>query len=314
MKHSLRMFITKKDTNMAKTKVLVIVGGGVFGCIPAKFLSFLPKEEQNLCEVDALAGCSIGGILAAAYASGLTFSSVSDIFEHNADRCFTKRTYAKFNPLTNPTYDSEALYKVLDELYDDETMGDVREVYPNLDLFIPALNITDDKYKVFDNIRDQDADVSLKKVAAITSAAPTYFRGIEHEGKCYIDGGLIEVAPLLTAVTALRKQRGIKFEDMDVLMLGTGKDITDKPISTDDYNSYTLLGVAMNVIVPYVTLSNELATNYWGENMGFNSFINFNPCTNNGKLDDVSTLPDLMKQCEQHKEEFLKVWHEWLNN
>lgn len=301
---------------MAKTKVLVIVGGGVFGCVPARFLAYLPKEEQNLNRVDALSGCSIGGILATAYGSGLTFSSVSDIFIHNADRCFTPRL-SKWTPLINcalnPSYDSDELYKVLDELYGDSTMGDICKVYPHLDIMIPAINITDDKYKVFDNIYDQDADVKLKDIAAMTSAAPTYFKGVEHEGKCYIDGGLIEVAPLLTAVTALRAKRGIKFEDMDVLMLGTGKDISDEPLTVERYNSLTLLGVAKDVIVPYVTLANEVATTYWGNHMGFNSFKYYNPCVNNGKLDDVDNIPDMLAQCDKYKDDFLKTWYEWLD-
>ena len=74
-----------------RTKVLVIVGGGIYGCVPAQFLAYLPKEQQNLDKVDALAGCSIGGILAAAYATGLSFESVNNLFVKYADRCFVYR-------------------------------------------------------------------------------------------------------------------------------------------------------------------------------------------------------------------------------
>lgn len=295
-----------------KTKVLVIVGGGIYGCVPAKFLSYIPEQEQNLDKIDAIAGCSIGGILAAAYATGLDFTSVNNLFTKHADKCFVKRTIAKINMLACPTYDTEEIDKVLDYILGDHTLGETREVYPNTDLIIPTLNITDDKYKVFDNIDHQDDDIKLKLLAGMTSAAPTYFEGREYKGKCYIDGGLIEVAPLITAVTALKAKRNIPFKNMDVLMIGTGKDITQKPITTDMYNDYTLAGMALNIIVPYVTLSNELASTFWGNNMGFNSFTYFNPCTNDGNLANVEAITDMHKQCEEHKEEFLKVWNQWL--
>lgn len=295
-----------------KTKVLVIVGGGIYGCVPAQFLAYLPKEDQNLDKVDALAGCSIGGILAAAYATGLSFDSVNKLFLKYADKCFTKRTSAYINPLVCPTYDTEAIDEVLAHILGDHTLGETKEIYPNTDLIIPTLNVTDDAYKVFDNIDHQDDDIPLKLLAGITSAAPTYFAGREYKGKCLVDGGLIEVAPLITAVTALKAKRGIPFEDMDVLMIGTGKDISDKVLTLDRYNGLSLLGMAMEVVVPYVTLANEIASNFWGNNIGLNSFTYFNPCVNDGKLANVDALEDMKQQCEANKCKFLEVWKTWI--
>jgi patatin-like phospholipase/acyl hydrolase len=295
-----------------KTKVLVIVGGGIYGCVPAQFLSYLPQEEQSLDKIDAIAGCSIGGILAAAYATGLDFTSVNTLFTKHADKCFVKRAIANVNPLACPTYSTEDIDKVLDYILGEHTLGETRDIYPTTDLIIPALNITDDKYKVFDNIDHQDDDIKLKYLAGITSAAPTYFEGREYKGKCLIDGGLIEVAPLITAVTTLKAKRNIPFKDMDVLMIGTGKDISDHPLSTEEYNELSLVGMALKVIVPYVTLSNELASTFWGNNMGFNSFTYFNPCTNDGDLANVEAIPNMHKQCDAHKDEFLKVWNKWI--
>lgn len=295
-----------------KAKVLVIVGGGIFGCVPTRFLSYLPIEEQNLYKVDALAGCSIGGILAAAYATGLTFRSVDYLFSKYADRCFTKTAMARINPLSVPKYSGKALDEALKYIIGNYTMGETRRFYPHLDVIIPALNITDDKYKVFDNISEQDSSVPLTEIAAITSAAPTYFPGREFQGKCLIDGGLIEVAPLITAVTTLKAKRGIEFKDMDVLMLGTGKDISDKPLSMDAYNGLTIAGMALDVIVPYVTLANEIASKFWGDNMGFNSFTYFNPCVNDGKLDNVAVIPEMNEQCDKHKQEFIDTWNKWI--
>lgn len=296
----------------SKKKLLIIVGGGAYGCIPAHFLGMLPKELRSLNGVDCLAGCSIGGILAAAYATGCDFRYVDKFFQKNADKCFTKRLVAKFNPLACPTYATEGLDAALGKLLLSGTMSDTRKVYPLLDLFIPALNITDDKYKVFDNISEDDLNIPLVDICAITSAAPSYYAGRELNGKCYIDGGLIEVAPLITAATSLKGKRGVEFSDMDVLMIGTGKDVDDKPLDTKSYNDLGLLGIATKVIVPYATLSNELATVYWGNNMGFNSFTYWNPCTHNGQLDDVSQIPEMLKQCEKHRKEFIETYKNWV--
>lgn len=299
-----------------KVKVLIIVGGGIYGCIPAHFLSMVPEEEgkRPLQGIDCISGCSIGGILALAYASGGTFASVDRIFRENADRCFCKRAIAYVNPLANPTYRGDKLDEVLEDILSTYKVQDIRSFYPDLDVVVPALNITDDKYKVFNNIADDDQTVPLKDIAAFTSAAPSYFPGREFKGKCIIDGGLIEVAPLMTTVTALKSLRGIEFKDMDVLMLGTGKDISDKPITYEKYESMTLLDLATDIILPYVTFSNELATVYWGNNMGFNSFNYFNPCKHNGDLADVDAIPRCINQCKRYKDDFLDAWNNWLSN
>lgn len=298
-----------------KVKVLIIVGGGIYGCIPAHFLSMLPETDgKPLDNVDCISGCSIGGILALAYASGGSLQAMDRVFRDRAEDCFCKRAIAYVNPLANPTYRGDKLDEVLEDILGKYTMKDTREFYPNLDLVVPALNITDDKYKVFNNIAEDDKDVLLKDIAAFTSAAPSYFPGREFQGKCLIDGGLIEVAPLMTTVTALKSLRGIEFKDMDILMLGTGKDISDEPITYEKYDKMTLLDLATEVILPYVTFSNELATVYWGNHMGFNSFNYFNPCKHNGDLADVGAVSKCIKQCNRFKADFLDAWDNWQNS
>lgn len=297
-----------------KRKVLIICGGGVFGVIPARFLSMLPADKQNLKGVDLLAGCSIGGMLAAVYSIGQNFTQVYQNFCDKVQQCFVKRLSARFNPLACPTYDSNSLDRVLLNMLGPWKMGEVRDAYPNLDLIIPALNLTDDAYKVFDNITDKDANVYLRDIAAMTAAAPTYFSGRTFEGKCVVDGGMIEVAPLLTATTALKGKRGVPFADMDVLMLGTGHDVDKKPITPERYDSFNVLDVALKVIVPYVTLSNEMATRYWGKNMGYHSFEYFNPCITDGTLDDITAVPKAEATCEVYRDKFLETWDTWLNS
>jgi patatin-like phospholipase/acyl hydrolase len=276
-------------------------------------LGSLPDEYQSLDGVSCISGCSIGGILAGAYAIGRKYSEIDELFQARAADCFKKRLAARLNPLACPTYSNDGLKSMLKEVFGRKTIGQVGERYKDLMLFVPTLNITDDKYKVFDNLSPADADIKLSTIGLMTSAAPSYFEGVPFHGKCMIDGGLVEVAPLMTAVTGFKAKKGVPFEDMDVLMIGTGKDVSDKPVNTKEYNGYSLLGIAANVVLPYVTFANELATCYWGNLMGFNSFTFFNPCKHNGQLDDVDQIPDMVKQSDKYLKEFTDIYTEWLN-
>jgi hypothetical protein len=99
---------------------------------------------------------------------------------------------------------------------------------------------------------------------------------------------------------------------MDVLMIGTGREQQDKPLTAKRYNDLSLLGLATEVIVPYVTLSNEMATRYWGSNIGYGSFTYYNPCTNNGVMDDTDQVPVVTEQAKEHEADFASVWNKWI--
>lgn len=96
-------------------------------------------------------------------------------------------------------------------------------------------------------------------------------------------------------------------------MIGTGRDFDEDPLTLRRYNGLTMLGLATDVIVPYVTLSNEMATRYWGQHIGYGFFEYFNPCVTNGKMDDVELIPEMVEQADKYKKEFCQVWTEWIS-
>lgn len=293
-----------------KHKVLVIAGGGIFGIIPAAFLSFV---GDFINDIDTLSGCSIGGILANSYAAGANPQDILDGFIEGGNKIFKKRFMAMVNPLACPTYSNDQLKNFINMYTGDMILEDVRKKYSHLNLIVPTLNLTDNQYKVFDNIsKSEDDDVTLELLSLMTSAAPTYFEAIEYKNKCIVDGGLIEVIPLLTTVTALKSKLGIEFKDMDVLILCTGTLIDKKPITFEEYSKYNMLDVGLKVVVPYVTLSNELATKFWGEHLGFNSFKLFNPIQIWGGMDSTQNLDTILQDCEMYKTQFLRAWRKFL--
>lgn len=294
-----------------KHKVLVLCGGGIYGAISAKFLSYL--NDDFMKDIDTIAGTSIGGVQSCCYASGANNKDILDAFISHGKQIFTKRTMAKINPISVPTYSNDNLRLMLERFTQNKTIKDIKSVYPKLNFVVPTINLTEDKPKVFDNITEQDKDVSLVEVGLMTSSAPTYFPGIKFEDKCMIDGGLYDVTGLMSGVTCLRGKRGIEFKDMDVLMIGTGNSYNRKPITYEDYTGYNIIQLLLNLIVPYVTLASEKAAEYWGKNMGFNSFCYYNPIQNTGKLDNANEMSKLFEDCDMFKEDFLNTWQQFVD-
>lgn len=298
---------------MKRLKVLCICGGGVFGALPAHFLSMLPTDQQNLEGIDVIAGTSIGGILASAYAVGRSFAEVDICFQQRAKDCFKKRWQAKINPLACPTYDSESLYTVIQEMIGKHFMRDIRKIFPRLSIVVPALNATTDKPLIFQNITHEFDTVPLIEVAKMTSAAPSYFDCVEFNGDAIIDGGLLDVDGAITAVTTVKELTGKPFIGIDLLILGTGQDVDKDPLTVKAYRKLNLLGIATDVLRAYATLGNKEMSKKHLKGLGCHYLNYFNPVVIDGNLDDTSQVPQLVKNADEHRAEFLQAWDEWLN-
>jgi len=298
---------------MKKLRILVLNGGGAMGSLETHFLSMLPSAEQNLNKVDLIVGASIGGILTAAYATGKNFTEVDNVFQARAGECFVKRFAAKINPLASPTYRSDCLEKVVRDMVGETTLGEVQSIYPKLHVVIPSVNLSDDIYTQFSNFTDEWSAVKLWKLAMMTSAAPSYYAGQDFCGKCYVDSGIIECDPLLTATTLAKKYLGVPFLGQSVLMLGTGMDRDPTPMPTSRYNSFNLLQIATEVLSEYACLSNKLFVKQVADGLGLGYFNFWNPVNVEGDLADWKSIPKWVAEADKHKDEFIRVWDEWLN-
>ena len=297
---------------MSKKKVLILAGGGLFGAIPVYFLSSLGKNYKFQKDIDTLAGTSIGGIESCCYAAGANPQEMLDAFMEGASKIFSKRWQAKINPLCTPTYDAVELAKFIKRFTEDKTIGDIKKIFPNLSFFVPCLNMTQNRIKVFDNVSGNDDECLLRDIALCTSAAPTYFPIINIKGDAITDGGVRENIPIVTTATGLKSKLGIKFEDMDVLVLCTGKQIDKACGPYHKVSKWNLIQWAMNFIVPDVTNSNESMSKFWGENLGFNSFEIFNPVQIKGDMDDVSNLSYMIGESKMYQGKFMETWERFL--
>lgn len=297
---------------MKRLKVLVICGGGVFGAIPAHFLSMLPEDQQTLKDIDVIAGCSIGGILSCAYAVGHTFADVDKCFQERAKDCFKKRWQAKINPLECPVYDSESLYEVIQDMIGNSLMRDIHKIFPQLSIVVPALNVTTDKPIFFQNITHEFEKLPLKEVAKMTSAAPSYFDCVEYNGEAVVDGGLLDVDGAITALTTVKELTGTPFMMMDVMVMGTGQDVDKNPLTVKAYRKLKMFpGMVLDVLRAYATLGNKETSKIHLRGLGCHCLNYFNPVVIDGQLDDWKQVPQLVKDVDKCKEEFLRTWNAW---
>lgn len=128
-----------------------------------------------------------------------------------------------------------------------------------------------------------------------------------------IDGGVIENIPVVTTYTSLRSELGIKPQNIDMFIIGTGNDQQMVTATTDDMNKWSYLDWLTKFLIPYVTCSNESTSVYWGAQMGFNSFCYFNPVKVSGAMDDPKIIKQLDKDTEPHIQLFKKQLYEFLN-
>jgi hypothetical protein len=113
-----------------------------------------------------------------------------------------------------------------------------------------------------------------------------------------IDGGVLENIPVVTTYTTVRSELGIRAEDIDMFIIGTGDDYSCCKVDVNKMNKWTLLDWLTKFLIPYVTEANELTSVYWGALFGFNSFCYYNPLKVTGDMDDPGILPTLKTQCD----------------
>ena len=90
----------------------------------------------------------------------------------------------------------------------------------------------------------------MVKVALATSAAPTYFRPLEHNGYTLVDGGVWANNPAMLAVIEALICFDIERDQIDLLSLGCGEDpyvVSDKQIGRRQARLVDVMFAAMRL-------------------------------------------------------------------
>jgi len=170
-----------ENQNKNKPKFgLVLSGGGARGLAHIGVLKVL--EEANF-RVDYLSGTSMGGVIAAAYASGLTPQEIENIALEHADS-------RKMFSLADPTLPRKGLLKgERIQAFFEEYIGDRTFDQLNIPVTLVAVDLNTGKEvhmnegKVVDAVR---ATVSI----------PGVFSPVERDGQLLVDGGLLNNLPV----------------------------------------------------------------------------------------------------------------------
>jgi hypothetical protein len=280
-------------------RLLIIPGGGVFGCIPAYFL-----KHVDVSKADVYGGTSVGSQLACMYARGMSGDTVFDHFTALCPDIFHRSIWRRLTRfgIKRPLYSDKNLEGALRYLLDVPFM-DLRPV------FVPAYYWPLQKTKVFDSVDDMDDHLPAWEVVRASSAAPYYFPPY----KGFLDGGWWCNNPALATAVGVYRKMGIPFSEMKILVVGTGHRavaLTDSEIremegDMEKWGALDLVGPVLDSI----TLSNEQGVSAYCESIGFGGYRIFDPFDIGDRtMVDAKEVPKILEDCRRYKEDFLEVW------
>ena len=225
-------------------RILSIDGGGIRGVYPATFLAGLEQRylggESVARYFDLIAGTSTGGILAVGLGAGIAAVELRDLYVGRGCEIFPPirpralervgRRFRNACQFFRYRYDRKALKRILRETLGDRKFGDAETR-----LCIPSFDGRYGEVYIFKTPHHPDyrldARESMTKVAEATSAAPTFFRPLEHGGYTFVDGGVWANNPIMIALVDALTCFTVKPGQIRILSLGCGDDpyIVDRP-------------------------------------------------------------------------------------
>lgn len=212
-------------------RILSIDGGGIRGVFPAAFLAELESRFLGGSSIanhfDMVAGTSTGGIIALALAHGMTAREALNIYLDRGERIFPPAVgLSKMSRMLRwvfkPKHDQAALKEELLRIFGDKVLDDAvtRLVVPSFEgrhgePFLYKTPHHPDYQK--------DRHKKFAHVALHTTAAPTYYPGVEDDGYIMIDGGIWANNPVMNALIDALACFDVAREDVRILSLGTGE-------------------------------------------------------------------------------------------
>ena len=187
-------------------KCLALDGGGVFGIGQACVLS-----QVDVSKFDFFVGTSIGSVVAASLASGISRARLPEFFHEEMPRIFKRGLWRRINPF-NSRYSDTALDFALIRLLKGQ-FGAVPKP-----LFVTAANLCEKRLKIFESTDPEDGSLPLWQVCRCAVAAETYFPPFIG----YADGGVFANNPSMVAVAGASAKLGVAPSSLEICSIGTG--------------------------------------------------------------------------------------------
>lgn len=174
----------KPDTALRRLKdegfSLALSGGGALGCAHLGVLRFL--EERSLSPKE-IVGTSMGSILGAALACGLTCDQMAEFF-----RRFAKVTkWVEFTWSKPALFKTEKLSAIFEELFEGRMLNETE-----IPLKVAATDFDNGRKRIFSG----EDGIPLKDALLCSMAIPVLFPPVIVEGRPYVDGFLSAHLPV----------------------------------------------------------------------------------------------------------------------
>ena len=211
-------------------RILAVDGGGIKGIFPAAFLAGLEERYLGGASVaryfDLIAGTSTGGIIALGLGAGLTAAELRELYISRGREIFSPQSWlgrllGKARQFVLYRYDRDALAGVLNETFGQKTFGESKSR-----LCIPSFDGRRSEVYIFKTPHHPDYTLddpeTMSKVAAATSAAPTFFKPLEDGGYTFIDGGVWCNNPIMVGLVDVLACFAVPRGRIRILSVGCG--------------------------------------------------------------------------------------------
>ena len=212
-------------------RILSIDGGGIRGVFPAAVLAELEHRFLGGGSIanhfDMIAGTSTGGIIALALAHGMTARQALNIYLERGEHIFPpaagiSRMTRLVRWLSKPKHNQAVLKGELLRIFGDKVLDDAATR-----LVIPSFEGRHGEPFLYKTPHHPDYQKDRHKkfahVALHTTAAPSYYPGVEDDGYIMIDGGIWANNPVMNALVDALACYDVEREDVRILSLGTGE-------------------------------------------------------------------------------------------
>lgn len=180
---------------------LALAGGGVKG---AAHIGAIKALEENGIQVEAIAGTSIGSIVASLYAMGYSTEKMLEIFKYFAkDIMKTSAGYFATNLkqskrlLGYGILSGENTETALKECAREKNIKNMSDI--KMPISIPTVDIVNSKKYVFTNADFKEdyyiKDALIEKAVRASSSYPGVFAPCAYKGHKFVDGGLLDNVP-----------------------------------------------------------------------------------------------------------------------
>jgi patatin-like phospholipase/acyl hydrolase len=212
-------------------RILSIDGGGIRGVFPAAYLAEIERRFLGGASVashfDMIAGTSTGGIIALALGHGMTAQQALEIYTERGERIFPTKgrigTIARaLRWITKPKHDQDVLKNELLKVFGDKVLdlSTKRLVIPSFE----GLHGEPFLYKTPHHPDyKKDRHKRFAHVALHTTAAPSYYPGVDDDGFIMIDGGVWANNPVMNALVDVLACYDVPRENIRILTIGTGE-------------------------------------------------------------------------------------------